>query len=94
MAGFQTFDANTGFQPDGGANLDFSGFAFDILYTNANQYEEASVTQLFYLNNVMLFFSLRLDAIQYLRKAMQKQINLANHCLFPVVVTSSMAKTC
>ena len=47
------FDANTGFQPDGGTDLVFTGFPFDIVYTNATQYESSSITQLFYLNNVM-----------------------------------------
>ncbi|WP_114491103.1 M36 family metallopeptidase [Candidatus Ulvibacter alkanivorans] len=47
------FDANSGFQPDGGANLDFTGYPFDQVYTNTNQYEEASITNLFYLNNTI-----------------------------------------
>lgn len=43
---------NQGYQPNGGANLDFSGFAFSQTYTNANQYEDAAITNLFYINNV------------------------------------------
>ncbi len=46
------FDYITNFQPDGGADLDFSGYPFSQTYTNANQYESASITNLFYLNNV------------------------------------------
>ncbi len=42
---------NSGYQPDGGANLDFSGFPFSQIYTNANQYEDAAITNLFYMNN-------------------------------------------
>ena len=42
---------NPGFQPDGGATLDFTGFPFDQVYTNANQYESAAITNLFYWNN-------------------------------------------
>ena len=43
---------NSGYQPDGGADLDFSGFPFSQIYTNANQYEDAAITNLFYLNNI------------------------------------------
>ena len=43
---------NSGYQPDGGANLDFSGFPFSQIYTNANQYEDAAITNLFYMNNI------------------------------------------
>lgn len=43
---------NSGYQPDGGANLDFSGYPFSENYSNANQYEDAAITNLFYLNNV------------------------------------------
>ena len=46
------FDFISGFQPDGGANLDFSEYPFSQTYTNATPYEEASITNLFYLNNV------------------------------------------
>ncbi|MEM7085741.1 MAG: M36 family metallopeptidase [Bacteroidota bacterium] len=47
------YDANTNYRPDGGATLDFVGYPFDQIYTNSNQYEDASITQLFYLNNVI-----------------------------------------
>ncbi len=43
---------NPGYQPDGGASLDFTAFPFDQNYTNANQYEDAAITNLFYWNNV------------------------------------------
>ncbi len=43
---------NSGYQPDGGANLDFSGFPFNEVYSNANQYEDAAITNLFYMNNI------------------------------------------
>lgn len=43
---------NPGYQPDGGANLDFSGFPFNQTYSSSNQYEDAAITNLFYLNNV------------------------------------------
>lgn len=42
---------NSGYQPNGGANLDFSGFPFSQVYNNANQYEDAAITNLFYMNN-------------------------------------------
>tara|TARA_R110002072_G_scaffold23949_2_gene81992 strand:- start:110004 stop:113453 length:3450 start_codon:yes stop_codon:yes gene_type:complete len=42
---------NPGFQPDGGATLDFTGFPFSQTYSNANQYESAAITNLFYWNN-------------------------------------------
>lgn len=44
---------NPGYQPDGGANLDFTGYPFDQVYTAANQYEDAAITSLFYWNNVI-----------------------------------------
>lgn len=43
---------NAGYQPDGGANLDFTGFPFSQTYTYANQYEDAAITNLFYINNI------------------------------------------
>ncbi|MCF6306677.1 MAG: M36 family metallopeptidase [Flavobacteriaceae bacterium] len=44
---------NFGYRPDGGATLDFTGYPFDQMYTNANQYEDASITNLFYWNNII-----------------------------------------
>lgn len=46
---------NQGFQPDGGASLDFTGagFPFDQNYSNGNQYEAAAITNLFYWNNII-----------------------------------------
>ncbi|QIE58149.1 T9SS type A sorting domain-containing protein [Rasiella rasia] len=46
---------NFGFQPDGGATLDFTGaaFPFNQIYTNTNQYESAAITNLFYWNNII-----------------------------------------
>ncbi len=43
---------NSGYQPDGGSNLDFTGYPFSQIYSNANQYEDAAITNLFYMNNV------------------------------------------
>lgn len=43
---------NSGYQPNGGADLDFTGYPFSQIYTNANQYEDAAITNLFYMNNV------------------------------------------
>jgi extracellular elastinolytic metalloproteinase len=49
------FDAgdNNGFQPNGGQNLNFTGYPFDQNYTNQNQYESAALTNLFYWNNII-----------------------------------------
>lgn len=44
---------NPGFQPDGGATLDFTGYPFDQNYTNATQYESAAITNLFYWSNII-----------------------------------------
>ena len=44
---------NPGFSPDGGAGLNFTGYPFDQNYTNANQYESAAITNLFYWNNII-----------------------------------------
>lgn len=44
---------NSGYQPDGGATLDFSGFPFSEIYSGANQYEDAAITNLFYWNNII-----------------------------------------
>lgn len=44
---------NPGYQPDGGASLQFTGYAFDQIYSNANQYEDAAITNLFYWNNII-----------------------------------------
>ena len=44
---------NPGYQPDGGANLDFTGYPFSEIYSNANQYEDAAITNLFYWNNII-----------------------------------------
>lgn len=49
-----TYDAGMGgYQTDGGATLDFTGYPFDEVYTNSNQYDDASLTQLFWANNVI-----------------------------------------
>ena len=49
------FDAgdNPGYRPDGGGTLDFTGYPFNEVYTGANQYEAASITNLFYWNNII-----------------------------------------
>lgn len=44
---------NPGYQPDGGATLDFTGFPFSEIYSGANQYEDAAITNLFYWNNII-----------------------------------------
>ena len=44
---------NQGYQPDGGADLDFTGYPFDQVYSNANQYEDAAITNLFFWNNIV-----------------------------------------
>ncbi len=43
---------NVGYQADGGPTLDFVGFPFDIDYGPGTQYEDASLTNLFYWTNV------------------------------------------
>lgn len=47
------FDANTNYRPDGGGTLEFTGYPFNQVYTGGNQYEDASITNLFYLNNTI-----------------------------------------
>ncbi len=44
---------NPGYQPDGGAPLDFTGYPFSEIYSGANQYEDAAITNLFYWNNII-----------------------------------------
>lgn len=44
---------NSGFRPNGGTNLDFSGSTFNQIWSNANQYEEAAIINLFYWNNII-----------------------------------------
>ncbi|MBG44755.1 MAG: subtilisin [Aequorivita sp.] len=43
---------NPGYQPNAGSDLEFTGYPFSQTYTNANQYEDAAITNLFYMNNV------------------------------------------
>ena len=43
---------NSGYQPDAGANLEFTGYPFSQIYTSGNQYEDAAITNLFYMNNI------------------------------------------
>lgn len=43
---------NPGYQPNGGSNLEFTGYPFSQTYSNSNQYEDAAITNLFYMNNV------------------------------------------
>lgn len=42
---------NSGYRPDGGSSLDFTGYAFNQSWTGSNQYEDASISHLFYINN-------------------------------------------
>ncbi len=44
---------NSGYRPDGGASLNFSGYPFNEVYTGGNQSEDASITSLFYWNNII-----------------------------------------
>jgi hypothetical protein len=44
---------NPGYQPDGGASLNFTGYPFSEIYTNSNQYEDAAISNLFYWNNII-----------------------------------------
>ena len=44
---------NSGYRPDGGSSLDFTGFDFSQTWTNSNQYEDAAITHLFYINNIL-----------------------------------------
>ena len=44
---------NFGYQPDGDVQLDFTGYPFDPIYSNTNQYEDAAITNLFYWNNII-----------------------------------------
>ncbi|QAA82960.1 T9SS type A sorting domain-containing protein [Aequorivita sp. H23M31] len=43
---------NYGYQPNGGANLDFTGYPFSQNYSPSTQYEDAAITNLFYICNV------------------------------------------
>ncbi|RMA64689.1 M36 family metallopeptidase [Ulvibacter antarcticus] len=42
---------NSGYQPDGGTDLNFTGYPFSEIYSGANQYEDAAISHLFYMNN-------------------------------------------
>ncbi|MDC7993856.1 M36 family metallopeptidase [Altibacter sp. HG106] len=44
---------NFGYRPDGGANLEFQGYAFDETWSVGNQYEDAAIVNLFYWNNII-----------------------------------------
>ncbi len=44
---------NFGYQPDGGVDLNFTGYPFDQVWTVANQYEDSAITNLFYWNNII-----------------------------------------
>lgn len=44
---------NPGYRAEGGPSLSFTGFPFDPIYTNANQYEDAAISNLFYWNNII-----------------------------------------
>lgn len=44
---------NPGYQPNPGASLNFTGYPFSQIYTGANQYEDAAITNLFYWNNII-----------------------------------------
>ena len=56
---------NLGYQPDGGQQLDFSGYAFDQDYSIDNQFEDAAITNLFYWNNIIhnLMFQYGFDSV-------------------------------
>ncbi len=44
---------NSGYRPDGGASLEFTGYDFDQVWSFSNQYEDAAITHLFYVNNIL-----------------------------------------
>jgi len=44
---------NHGYQPDGGVSLNFTGFDFSPVYSEVNQYKDASITNLFYWINIL-----------------------------------------
>lgn len=44
---------NHGYQPDGGSSLNFTEFPFSPIYSEVNQYKDASITNLFYWINIM-----------------------------------------
>ncbi|MEL6812949.1 MAG: M36 family metallopeptidase, partial [Bacteroidota bacterium] len=44
---------NPGYQPDGGAALEFTGYPFDQNYSSSTQYEDAALTNLFYWTNII-----------------------------------------
>jgi extracellular elastinolytic metalloproteinase len=44
---------NPGYHPDGGSSLNFTGYPFSEIYTVSNQYEDASITNLFYMSNIV-----------------------------------------
>jgi len=44
---------NAGYQPDAGSSLVFTGYPFDQIYSGANQYEDAAITNLFYWSNII-----------------------------------------
>ena len=44
---------NFGYHPDGGPSLEFVGYDFDQEFSNENQYEDASITNLFYWTNII-----------------------------------------
>ncbi len=46
-------DGMGGYQPDGGSTLDFTGYSFDQVWSTANQSDDASITQLFWANNII-----------------------------------------
>ena len=51
----RAFEANDnfGYQPDGTGALNFTGYAFDQEYTENFQYEDASITNVFYWANIL-----------------------------------------
>ncbi|MFT4698086.1 MAG: hypothetical protein ACI9SJ_001222 [Flavobacteriaceae bacterium] len=44
---------NQGYQPDGGADLDFTAYPFSEIYSDVTPYEDAAITNLFYWNNII-----------------------------------------
>jgi len=44
---------NPGYRPDAGATLAFTGYPFSQIYTGANQYEDAAITNVFYWTNII-----------------------------------------
>src|SRR5690606_7281447 len=43
---------NSGYLPDAGAELEFTGYPFSRIYTSCNQYEDSAISKLFYMSKI------------------------------------------